>query len=116
MSAEQFFYEHAGWSYDPTKESPEQGRRRSAREYAEAERWAKASGLTFEWVDDWTTENHVKEYDGYDEEPATCETCIARDESGRVVASLSCIDDASDDYRRVIEAELADEVFAELRV
>ena len=29
---EQFFYDHAGWSYDPKTETPEQGRERCAKD------------------------------------------------------------------------------------
>lgn len=67
----------------------------------------------FEWVDDWEIISHVDEYDCYDEEPTTCEGCICR-LGGEVLASLWCIDDATDEYRRLIESELADEALYEL--
>ena len=104
--ARKFFMVHAGWSYDPKIETPEEGRKRSAQKLAEAERWAKDEGISFVWEDDWEID-HLKEYDCYDEEPTTCETCSAYDADGTCVAALGCIDDATPEYRRVIEAELA---------
>lgn len=63
------------------------------------------------WSDDWEVGNHFEEYgETYSEgEPEVCEQCIVFSESGEVLASLGCIDDASDDYRRQIESELMDE-------
>lgn len=105
--AEQFFYEHAGYSFDPKTETQEQGKLRCAKELAEAERIAANLEWRFEWVDDWMGSHDWKEYSG---EPATCEQCTVYDpSSNRVLASLSCIDDADNNYRRVIEAELAAE-------
>lgn len=91
-------------------ETEKQGKARCARELAQAERWARDNGLTFTWEDDWEIGSHVREYDGYEREPETCETCIAWDANGDVVASLGCVDDATPEYRRVIEAQLASEV------
>lgn len=47
--AVQFFHKHAGWSYDPKRETRDEGRLRCARELAEAERRAGELGLTVEW-------------------------------------------------------------------
>lgn len=105
--AERFFYEHAGWGYSPGEETPEQGRERGAKALAEAEAWAKREGVEFRWDDDFGID-HVAEFDCYDTEPETCEVCVAYID-GCVVASLGCIDDADDNYRRVVMAELADE-------
>ena len=107
--AEQHFYEHAGYSYDP--ETVEQGRARGARALAQAEAWAKAEGLAYGWEDDWGI-NHVAEFDCYDTDPETCEYVELRDPDGNVLNSLSCIDDATPEYRRVVEAELALDVMA----
>ena len=75
---------------------------------ARAEAWARESGLEFNWEDDWAVGSHVKEYpDAYDAEPDECEACVVLDADETIVASLHCIDDATDDYRRVVEAELA---------
>jgi hypothetical protein len=108
-----FFYNHAGWCYDPATETAEEGRWRCARALAGAEAWAKSEGLDFSWVDDWGVD-HEKEYECYsDGGPTTCETCHC--EKGDVLlASLSCVDDADANYRRVIEAELADEALHEV--
>lgn len=106
-AAVRFFWQHAGYSYRPDVESDESGRLRGARELAAAEAWARANGVTFSWRDDWEVA-HETAYDCYDEgEPETCELCTALDGNGAVLASLGCIDDATDDYRRVVEAELA---------
>ncbi|MDE2097386.1 MAG: hypothetical protein KGL39_09095 [Patescibacteria group bacterium] len=43
-SAEAFFLEHAGYSYDPAVETKEQGRKRCARDLARAERYGRAQG------------------------------------------------------------------------
>lgn len=108
-----FFHEHAGWGYDPATETPEEGRQRSAERMAEAEAWAKAAGVSFRWSDDWGVGSHVDEYDSHGEEPETCEVCVAY-LGGEVVAALGCVDDATDEYRRVIEAELAYEAMPDL--
>ena len=106
--AEQFFYDNAGYSYGPD-ETPEQGRKRCARELADAEQWAQLVGAEFRWSDDWEITSHVGEFpDAYDHEPDTCEVCDLH-VNGQWRQSLGCIDDATDDYRRVIEAELASE-------
>jgi hypothetical protein len=104
---EQFFYDNAGWSYGPD-ETPEEGRERNARELALAEAWAKAEGVEFIWEDDaWV--DHQSDARHLDEAvPETCEVCTAR--LGEHVESLGCIDDATDDYRRVVEADLAAEL------
>ena len=111
-----FFLRNAGFSYDPKTETKQAGHSRCARQLAKAERDARALGYYFEWVDDWTVGKH-RDYYGEDSayaenEPTTCESCICRDSSGECVASLSCIDDATQDYRRVIEAALASEALA----
>lgn len=112
QDVEQFFYDHAGWSYDPAKETAEEGRRQCAKELAEAEAWGRKAGLEFDWQDDWEIGNHGEFYgpgSAYeDAEPERCEQVSAR-LNGEVVASLGCVDDASDEYRRVVEAELAAE-------
>lgn len=114
----EFFKERAGWSYDPTRESSDEGRQRSAEQLAAAEEWARGEGVEFTWEGDWDlgTHTHAEFFssDAYpDDEPETCEMVTARLD-GRVVASLGCIDDADDNYRRVVEAELASEARYEL--
>ena|SRR5215831_17223718 len=102
-----FFFDHAGYSYDPKTETKRQGRLRCAKAMANAERLAQSYGLQFNWEDDWLVGDHTKEFDTYKENPQTCESCVCVDIEGNVLASLGCIDDADSNYRRVIEAELA---------
>lgn len=104
---EQFFYNNAGYSYDPATETPEQGRQRCAQALAAAEAWAQAEGMTVQWADDWADPH------GHEETPESCEQATLYDADGFVVASLGCIDDVDPDYRRVVEAELAAEAKAE---
>jgi len=113
---EMFFWEHAGYSYQPETETEAQGRIRCARELAAAEANAKRiDGWGFEWHDDWRVGDHVNEFssESYLNNPRTCECCLLRDGDGDVIASVGCVDDATDEYRRVIEAELAVEALAE---
>lgn len=49
QTPEQFFYEHAGYSYDPLTETPEQGRQRGATVLAQAERESRDAGDSYEW-------------------------------------------------------------------
>lgn len=104
--AVEFFYRNAGSSYNPNTETEDEGKRRGATRLAEAEAWAKANGVTFEWSDDWEID-HVKEFDCYaDGGPTTCEM-VAAYLDGECISSLGCVDDATDEYRRVVEAEVA---------
>lgn len=111
-----FHWEHGGYNYDPATETPDQGRARCALAAAGAEAWAKEQGIEFRWEDDWTVTDHAHEYcaDAYPNgNPETCECCAAY-LGDDVLACLACIDDATDEYRRVIEAELAMEARAEM--
>jgi hypothetical protein len=116
QAAFRFFLANAGYSYNPQTETPAQGKAKTARKLAKAERDARAYGYTFEWSDDWSIGNHKEAYGAdsvyAEREPDSCEQCICRDEKGNVIASLGCIDDANNEYRRVIEAELACEALA----
>jgi hypothetical protein len=119
QSAVRFFYSNAGYSWDSKTETRNQGRWRTARELARAEKYASDHNWQFDWEDDWSIGSH-KDYFGKgsayeDSEPRTCESCALISEDGNsVLASLGCIDDASDSYRRVIEAELAVEALHEI--
>ena len=104
-----FFAEHGGLSYFPDRETPEEGRDRNARGFARAEAAAKAQGLTILWTDDWEVDHEREFPDAYpmhEGGPTTCERAEISHE-GETFGSLGCIDDASDEYKRVVEAELA---------
>ena len=45
----QFFYDNAGYSYDPKLESQEQGKIRCAIFLANATKWAFKEGISFQW-------------------------------------------------------------------
>lgn len=94
-----FFYEWAGWSYDPLKESPKQGRQRCAESLASAEEWAEEAEVSFEWTHDELP------WDGDCDPPNELLCCLAT--HGDETASLCGIGDPSDQYRRVVQAELA---------
>lgn len=103
--AEQFFYDHAGYSWNPMAgETQEQSKIRCSKALAKAESLASEDGARFIWQDDYDDSS-----DG-DSTPTTRELCIMR-VNGKVEASLGSIHDADDDYRRVIEAELAAEYY-----
>lgn len=110
-SAARFFYEHAGYSYNAATETAEQGRERCARNLAAAEGIAREAGVSFDWSID--TDADSSEFS--DDEPYALWECVAYDCAGNIVASLHAIDFGPDgsphasDYRRVVEAELADE-------
>src|SRR5262252_659469 len=104
---EKFFYDHAGWSYNPATETPEEGRTRGAVSLAAAEAWARAQGLWFKWI-----RNYWDEWDGAEPYDGPIWDCVALNEDGEPVASLAMIameNIDSDPYRRVVEAELAEE-------
>lgn len=114
--AVQFFYDHAGWGYNPATETEEQGRQRHAEELADAEQAAKRAGVWYVWEPD-------QEVDERDELSTTEHTCewvalyIAPEDvhdRPRMLASLGGIWDASAEYRRVVEAELASEALSEI--
>ena len=108
----QFFLEHAGYSYKPSEESHRQGRMRGARALAKAERQARQRGYCFQWSIDPAGSSSL----GH---TWVCCAIGPRDTeykgAGEVLASLADIDFGCDGepwgnpYRRVIEAELAQE-------
>ncbi len=124
----QFFLKHAGYSYDPMKETPLQGRRRCAEQLAEAEKEMEARGWVAEWrVDDeraycycdsptcryhensnykWTTLYCVLYH------PCDCDRCS--DKHRDILGSLCGIINPDYNYRRVVEAELALDALAEI--
>jgi hypothetical protein len=100
--SEKFFYDHGGYNWESGRETEEQGRIRCAKQSARAERKALDEGLRFVW-DSCPDSDHSY----LEQEPDTCEMCACIDQEGNVLASLGCIDDAEESYRRVIESELA---------
>lgn len=130
---QQFFFDQAGWSYDPATQSPFVGQVLGAIKLAAAEAWAHDADALFQWdVDD------IDSTDFAPEEPAhelysclmymTCDECPepntglaterAIDQCPRknwthVKGSLGGIDFGANKgpwgapYKRVVEAELA---------
>ena len=123
LSPYHFFLKHAGSSYNPETETKQQGAVRGARALAKAERLARQRGYCFQWsidpcIDssDWIDDN---EDGGRDNAPWRVWQCALHGEGatfqGTVGASLHGIDFGrdgepwADPYRRVVEAELAQE-------
>jgi hypothetical protein len=106
-----FFFDCAGYSHDPRKESPLAGRVRVALDSVLIEARGREAGLRFEWVMD----PYMDSSEFSDERPAwpvwSC-TCFAY-EDNTVLASLGCIDFGrgkqpwGEPYRRIVECDLA---------
>ncbi len=118
---EQFFYDHAGWSYNPNTETQEQGRERGSKELARAEQYGKDHDWTVAWeyepdggdssfVQNWSEEEQA-EWNASEHE---CLYACLRDADGVMRASLGGIFDPSQEYRRAVEAELALEALGEI--
>lgn len=114
-----FFYEHAGYSYQAAKETAEEGRKRCARELAVAEEYALTNG----W--DVRTETDP---DGPMDDDAGSVQLVAAGEAVCLIVSLYDDDDLllgsignvivsseTDDYVRVVGAELASEAMPETK-
>jgi hypothetical protein len=123
---QRFFFDHAGYSYTPGTETPEQGRTRCAIMCANAEdllmRACRVADVGTSWEDDpdgWEDWRADKRAGRSTTRPETIEqaTIWHRDPEGSIhyLASLGAIQDADSDYRRVIRAELAIEAETELR-
>lgn len=110
QEAADFFYQHAGWGYDPAKETSDQGRRRNAERLALAERWlSEQPGHQIEWTEDtdadlsWCQKNERSNRTQYG-----CIVTVGDDKR-----SLWGIDfgqnghPSGDPYARVVVAELA---------
>ena len=111
---QQFFYDNAGYSYDPKTETEQRGRERGACELAAAETFATEQG----WSCDWEPEQENPRDVFGDPDPVNGPfydpeneffVCLLRDENGKVIESLGMIEAPSREYRRVVEAELASE-------
>jgi len=104
----EFFYKHAAYSYGPGQ-TKRQGRMEGAMKLARAEREAEERGWKVEWEYDETP------YDMGDAEtemPNEVLVAVLKDANNNVIGSLSGIGDPDDNYRRVVEAELALEALA----
>lgn len=103
--AEQFFYDHAGSSYVPAKETLEEGKVRGAKELAAAEQKLKEGPYFVSWeTDDRPWDGDVP-YDG----PLWVAILWSVDgtSTSAPLASLGSIAcEEGDPYQRVIEAEL----------
>ena len=105
MNAQQFFYDHAGFSYNPAT--------RSASDLARAETYAAGHDWEFTWEPDFDADaSFVDTWDSlaqadWNSTDHECEVCILRDSDGNILSSCGGIFDADSDYRRVIQAELA---------
>lgn len=118
-----FFMGNAGYSYNPDTETEAQGKNRTARMLAKAERNAASKNIRFEWHPDDAgcagcacgSENCDCFTGAVHETYAcvalygdpSCHDGFGRPAGGAVVASLSAICNPSREYRRVVEAELA---------
>jgi hypothetical protein len=107
--AESFFFEHGGYSYDPKKETKAQGKRRSARDAAKAEKIARELGWRFEWQED---PEPYEMGDAETEMPFEVLMVTMYDENGEAVQSLGSIGMsgkaiADRQYARVVESDLA---------
>lgn len=104
---EQFFYEHGGYAVAPT-ETEQQARERCARELAAAEAYARERNWVYEWEPDGMPCDHSPECE------ETPECCLLWNEARTdLLASLCGICGATDNYRRVVEAELAQEAMGQ---
>ena len=103
FAAYKFFKANAGWATPP-------GRAACALALARAEADAADHDVTFVWEDD--SDAYFCDPEGYEgaEEILSCmafQPCECCGKPDEVVASLGGIADPNDDYRRVVEAELA---------
>jgi len=123
QSAYHFFLSQAGYSHNPATETAIEGRRRCARALADAERWAASKDLEFEWRDDPdTTEDdfefpedkeHVQEHGAvgcilWDPCPEHGSDCKHAKHLGSLWGITESLNNRErDNYRRVVQAELA---------
>lgn len=107
---EQFFYDNAGSSYDPIKQTKEQGKIEGAKKLAAAEAAARQKGYSFNWEIDRLTDSS----DFSTSRPAwKLWVCSIYDGEGEYVNCIGGVDFGrggapwGEDYRRVVDGELA---------
>jgi hypothetical protein len=111
-----FFYENAGYSYDPVKETQEQGRKRCARSLAKAEAWLTEQPHQIEWTEDPDADRSWMDETMGDDWPLfQCAVAIMGDNGDWKWSSLCGIDLGPTgmecrEYMRVVVAELASEL------
>ena len=106
----QFFWDNAGFSYNPKTQTADDGHLESAIALAQAELEGCSQGFSYVWdIDpDSTSADFSDDYPPYEQFQ-----CVCLNYRGHILASLGGIDFGRDnqpwdqDYRRVIEAELA---------
>ena len=114
MNAYRFFLSKAGYSYNPSTETKAQGRIRTARSLAAAEQMALNENCSFEWQQDDCTSQEFSNVKPY----YYLWACVMHNANGEIVQSIGGCDFGRnrdpwmDDYRRVVEAELACDYFA----
>lgn len=104
--AEQFFYDHAGWSYSPETETPEVGRERGAIELARAEERMKNGPYYVTTEPDDMPWGGDFPYDG----PMWIVSLWSVEgvAIGEVIGSIGGVAcESGDPYMRVVRAELA---------
>jgi hypothetical protein len=107
--AEQFFYKNAGYARRPG-ESAAKARRRAAKQYAAAEKWAEEKGYTFEWEEDPHGWDSLGDVDPSDVSEVL--EVVMKDPKGAIVGSIGGVLMtgrlvADRDHGRIVEAELA---------
>ena len=98
-----FFLKHGGYSTKPG-ETKRQGQLRSARQLAEAEAFAEDAGWKVSWEPD---QEPYDMGDAETEPPSEVYVAVLMDDDDNVLGSLGAIGDPDNNYKRVIEAELA---------
>lgn len=108
QSAFDFFFEHAGYSFNPKNESQFAGRVRCATDYVLAEAIARRDGYQFRWeIDCYYADRSFINRD------SAMYACMMYSETGELLQSLSGCDFGPDGdpwhdpYGRVVQAELA---------
>lgn len=110
--AEQFFYDNAGYSYDPATESREEGRARCARALAAAEDYGRRHGWRVEYDEDPDVmEDDVDSVGMVARGEAVNLTVTLRDADGEFLGSLAgvVVPNDQDPYLRAVAAQLMED-------